>query len=164
MGKTAVRIKAQSTVANELQNKVTRQMFEGAKPTLERLAIISNRVIDELKELALHENWLPVPEPVVLQRRLCVLSDKVMSLMEEPEEEALLGKSRLDAITSLLKAIDRLKSVLVDLGDEVLVANDEIEITSAFAAIDQRIDELAEAYAKELVQSQLDAGTNRGST
>ena len=146
--------------AIELREKALRQVFEGAKPTLERLALIANRSIENLKGRAKRENWLPLQESVVLQRRLRVLSDRTLALMEEPEEDALLSKTRLDAITSLLKAIDRLKVVINDLGEEVALHDDETAMTTAFAAIDQRIDELAEAHAKKLVESQSEAGTN----
>ena len=144
----------------EHQNKAARQLYEGAKPTLERLATISNRVIDELKELAAQENWMPIQDATVMRRRLSVLSDRVLALMEEPDEDALLAKTRLDAITSLLKAIDRLKAAIADLSDEVVISHDETEITTAFAAIDQRIGELAEAYAKKLVEGQFEAGAS----
>jgi hypothetical protein len=151
---------AQNPVPNHQRNKATRQIFEGAKPTIERLAIISGHVVEELKELAARENWLPIQEATVLRRRLSALSDRVLALMEEPDEDALLSKTRLDAITSLLKAIDRLKAAIVDLSDEVMASHDETEITTAFAAIDQRIEDLAEAYAKKLVEGQLNAGPN----
>jgi hypothetical protein len=142
------------------QNKATRQLFEGAKPTLERLALISNRVVDELRELAARENWTPIQEATVMRRRLSVLSDRVLALMEEPDEDALLAKTRLDVITSLLKAIDRLKAAISDLSDEMEPAHDETKVTTAFAAIDKRIEDLAQAYAKKLVESQSDAGAN----
>jgi hypothetical protein len=148
------------THSSDQRNKATRQLYEGAKPTLERLATVSNRLIDELKDLSARENWLPVQEAIVMRRRLSVLSDRVLALMEEPDEDALLAKTRLDAITSLLKAIDRLKVVIADMSDEVAISHDETEITTAFAAIDQRIGELAEAYAKKLVEGQFEAGTN----
>jgi hypothetical protein len=151
---------AQKPVADDQRNKATRQIFEGAKPTIERLAIISGRVVEELKELAARENWLPLQEATILRRRLSALSDRVLALMEEPDDDALLSKTRLDAITSLLKAIDRLKAAIVDLNDEVMASHDETEITTAFAVIDQRIEDLAEAYAKKLVEGQLNAGPN----
>jgi hypothetical protein len=151
---------AQNPMSNDQRNKATRQIFEGAKPTIERLAIISGHVVEELKELAARENWLPIQEATVLRRRLSALSDRVLALMEEPDEDALLSKTRLDAITSLLKAIDRLKAAIVDLSDEVMASHDETEITTAFAAIDQRIEDLAESYAKKLVEGQLNAGPN----
>jgi hypothetical protein len=145
-----------------LRDKATRQLFEGAKPTLERLALISDRVFDELNGQAVRENWVPLQDAIVLRRRLSVLSDSVLALMEEPDEEALLTKTRLDAITSLLKAIDRLKAAISDLddhlGNEMELAHDEIEATTAFAAIDQRIEDLAQAYAKKLVESQSEPG------
>ncbi len=144
----------QNSTSIEFRNKITRQIFEGAKPTLERLAIISGRLIEELKDLAAQENWLPIQEGTVLRRRLSALSDRFLALMEEPDEDALLSKPRLDAITSLLKAIDRLKAAIVDLSDEVMTSHDETEITTAFAVIDQRIEDLAHAYAKKLVEGQ----------
>jgi hypothetical protein len=94
-----------------------------------------------------------------MRRRLTVLSDRVLALMEEPDDDALLAKTRLDAITSLLKAIDRLKAAILDLDDEVVLENDEAEITTAFAAIDQRIEDLAQAYAKKLVENYIAAQT-----
>jgi hypothetical protein len=142
------------------RNKITRQLFEGAKPTLEKLALISNQVVDELKELAARENWLPLQEAAVMKMRLSVLSDRVLTLMEEPDEDALLSKTRLDAITSLLKAIDRLKAAIADLSDEVLLDHDEANVTNAFAIIDQRIEDLAEAYAKKLVEGQPQTGAD----
>ena len=147
----------QTSTLVEQRNKVMRQVFEGAKPTIERLAIISGRVIDELRVLAAQENWLPIQDGAVLRRRLSALSDRALALMEEPDEDALLSKTRLDAITSLLKAIDRLKAAIVDLIDEVSVDHDEAALTKAFAIIDQRIEHLAEAHAKKLVQSQSDS-------
>ena len=144
----------------ELRNKATRQIFEGAKPTIEKLALVSNRLADELKELSALENWMPVQEAAVMKTRLAVLSDRVLALMEEPDEDALLSKTRLDAITSLLKAIDRLKAAIADLSDEVSVDHDEAVVTNAFAIIDQRIEDLAEAYAKKLVESQPSTGAN----
>ncbi len=142
------------------QNKAIRQLFEGARPTLERLALISNRLIDELKDLAAQENWIPIQEATVMRRRLSFLSDRVLALMDEPDEDALLAKTRLDGITSLLKAIDRLKAAISDLSDEMELAHDETEVTTAFAAIDQRIEDLAQAYAKKLVESQFETGAN----
>jgi hypothetical protein len=149
----------QNNDLTELQNKAARLLFEGAKPTLERLAIVSNRLIGELKELAARENWAPIQEATVMRRRLTVLSDRVLALIEEPDDDALLAKTRLDAITSLLKAIDRLKAAILDLDDEVVLENDEAEITTAFAAIDQRIEDLAQAYAKKLVENYIAAQT-----
>lgn len=160
MVKTTTVKSRQETSQTNIQNKAARQLFEGAKPTLERLAAVSNRMIDEIKELAARENWLPIQETTVMQRRLSALSDRVLALMEEPDEDALLSRTRLDAITSLLKAIDRLKAAIVDLSDEVAVAHDETEITTAFASIDQRIEELAEAYAKKLVEGQSETGAH----
>ena len=148
---------AMPPVSIEQRNKATRQIFEGAKPSLERLAVMSGRLIDELKELAARENWLPIQEGTVLRRRLSALSDRVLALMEEPDEDALLSKTRLDAITSLLKAIDRLKLAIVDMNDEVTASHDETEIITAFETIDKRIEELAHAYAKKLVQNYIAA-------
>ena len=153
---TILKTKSHTSIVEET-NKATRQLFEGAKPTLERLATASNRVIDELKELAARENWRPILAATVMQRRLSVLSDRVLALMEEPDEDALLAKTRLDAITSLLKAIDRLKIAISDLSEEVALNNDEAEITTAFAVIDKRIEDLAHAYAKKLVEGQSEA-------
>jgi hypothetical protein len=150
----------QNLFSNDQRNKATRQIFEGAKPTIERLAIISGRVVEELKELAALEKWLPIKEATVLRRRVGALSDRVLALMEEPDDDALLSKTRLDAITSLLKAIDRLKIAILDLNDEVIASHDETEITAAYAVIDRRIEDLAEAYAKKLVEGQLNAGSN----
>jgi hypothetical protein len=156
---TIIKAKSQ-TRAIAHRNKVTRQLFEGAKPTIDRIAIISDRMIDELQELAARENWRPIQEGSVLRRRLSALSDHVLSLMEEPDDDALLSKTRLDAITSLLKAIDRLKLAIADLSDEVGLAHDETEVTTAFAVIDRRIEDLALAYAKKLVEDQPEAGAN----
>ena len=160
MANTRIKNNKQETSAADIRNKATRQLYEGAKPTLERLAAVSNRVVDELKSLAARENWLPIQEATVMRRRLSVLSDRVLALMEEPDEDALLAKTRLDAITSLLKAIDRLKAAIADLSEEAGLAYDDTEVTTAFVAIDQRIVELAEAYAKKLVEGQSETGTN----
>jgi hypothetical protein len=158
---TIIKTKSQTSSVGH-RNKATRQLFEGAKPTLERLALISERTLDELQELAARENWVPLQDAIVLRRRLSVLSDRVLALMEEPDDDALLAKIRIDAITSLLKAIDRLKAAISDLddhlSDKMEPAHDETEVTTVFAAIDRRIEDLAQAYAKKLVKSQSETG------
>jgi hypothetical protein len=145
---------------NDVTNHAARQLFEGARPTLERLAAVSRQLESELRTLAQRENWRPMPEAKAIRRRIAAMTDRALALMEEADGDEVLAKTRLDAITALLKAMDKLREV-ADIADERDAAPpDERELTSAFSAIDQRIEELAHAYAEKLVEAASDARAN----
>jgi hypothetical protein len=140
--------------------EAARRLFEGARPTIERLAAVSRQVESELRQLALRDNWRPLPEGDAIRRRISAMSDKVIALIEEADGDELFAKPRLDAVTSLLKAIDRLREV-ADIADARDSAPpDEAALRETFAAIDQRIEELAHAYAKQLVEAASQGGAD----
>lgn len=136
---------------------MTRQLYEGARPTLERLATISQQVESDLRALASRENWTPLPEAAAIRRRVAAMSDRVLALMEEPDGDDLVAKGRIDAITSLLKAIDKLREIAAGLDDAVHESADDGDLSDAFTAIDRRIEELAHAYARQLGEEKPDA-------
>jgi hypothetical protein len=138
-----------------------KQLFEGGAATMPRLASASGLSVAHLERLAAREKWRPAAEGKVLKDRLASLSRRIVDLLDEPDEEVLLGKQRLDAISALLRAADRLKE-LIDAG-ETGGADAELGeglILDTFASIDKRIEQLAHAYAERLVETKPVAGTS----
>ncbi|MCU0832356.1 MAG: hypothetical protein MUC58_12755 [Rhizobiaceae bacterium] len=129
-----------------------RKLYEGARPTIERLALVSRQAEDALTALAEHEGWRPLPEADALRRRIAAMSGRVLGLIEDADGDELTAKPRIDAVTALIKAIDKLKEVADCADDRQAAPPDETELKVTFAAIDRRIEELAHAYAERLVE------------
>jgi hypothetical protein len=141
------------------RNTALRQLHEGAAPNVERLAHAAGKSALWLQRLVNREKWEGVPEPKAMARRLAVLSRRIIALLDEPDDDVLLGKSRIDAITALLRAVDRLKLILDEMEPQHVPSTpSEASIIDAFSAIDQRIEQLAHAYAERLVKEQTEAG------
>jgi hypothetical protein len=142
-----------------------RQLHEGAAATIARLAAASGLTPEHLSRLAGRNGWRPVEEGAALKARLAVLARRIVDLLDEPDEDILLSKQRLDAISALLRAVDRLKDV-IDAADPERQAgeNSEAAIRQTFASIDNRIEQLAHAYAEKLVAKQSDQGGSGGGT
>jgi hypothetical protein len=140
-----------------------RQLHEGAAPTIDRLAAAAGKSAVWLQRLADREGWQAMPEASAMQARLALMSRRIIALLDEPDDEVLLGKQRLDAISALLRAIDRLKSILDEMApQEPLGTASEASMIDAFAAIDERIEQLAHAYAKKLVEEKTETGSGNG--
>jgi hypothetical protein len=147
-----------SQTGSDAQMTAVRQVYEGARPTLARLAQISKRLESELAALARAEGWHGLPEAGALRRRAALLTSQVLALLEEGDPAELLAKGKADALANMLKSIEKLRDFAETLETSEPPAADETDVRAAFNAIDQRISELAHAYAKRLVEEQSHAG------
>ena len=140
-------------------NAMIRTIFEGGKPTLKRLAIVSSQLEEELRALADAEGWTEASPASVIRRRIHALSDKVIGLLEDGEQESLLEKSRLEGVTTILRAIEKLKDVArsAESDDDTEQTAQASDIKTAFTKIDRRIIALATSYAKKLVAEKSDS-------
>jgi hypothetical protein len=136
--------------------KLVQQIYEGARPTLDRLALLIGANAATLQKKAEAEKWRAIAEPELLARRVTVLSDRMLGLLEEPDDAELLSKGRIDQIIALMKAVEKLREIARDSTEGPDDTSAEEDVGTAFAAIDQRISELAHAHAERLVKAGAD--------
>ena len=146
-------------VENDPALGALRQLFEGARPTLARLALLSGRPEAELAALAEAGAWQPVRDGIALRRRVTAMADRLLGQMETLDEGGTVDKSRLDAVALMLKAVERLHDFAAQADAVADARKGETDVAAAFAAIDNRIAELAHAYAQTLVEGQSQRGT-----
>lgn len=139
-----------------------RQLYEGARPTAARIGMLCGLGETALAALASAEGWRPLPASRSLKRRIAAMADKALALMEQAEGDTLLEKSRLDLLSALMKAIDRLGEQVERAEEATDDGDGDALVTGAFAVIDRRIEELAHAYAERLVEAEPDGGAAPG--
>lgn len=141
-------------------NEATRELFEGAPATLERLGRATGRSTDFLARKAKREGWR-APEdsasldPEELETRLMALSDTLVGDLEAASSEGratgAYDKGKVDALSAMLRMVEKLGEMtrVPERSAEKQKRNDA-ELAAAFALIDARIVELACELAASL--------------
>lgn len=142
-----------------------RALYEGAAPQIGLLARAARRSEAGLRRLAERQGWHPAGqggEGSDLQRRLLVLSDRLVGELERASEEGArhgaYDKGRIDALSAMLRMVEKIseKARGSERAREDQTASDE-EMAAALERIDARI----RALARELAGS-LGAGGGEG--
>jgi hypothetical protein len=121
---------------------------------VQRIATLCGVPAPELVVVAESERWMPLAASDALRRRIAVMADRALAMLEQADGEALLEKSRLDLLSAMMKAIDRLSEQIERSDERRDTAAEEAVVTGTFEAIDRRIEELAHAYAERLVETE----------
>ncbi|MCR4265343.1 hypothetical protein [Nitratireductor sp. ZSWI3] len=135
-----------------------RALFEGAPATLELLAQATRRSPAALRKIAAAGAWR-APETAVsaaaMERRLLLLSDRLVGELErasaEGERTGIYDKARIDALSSMLRMIERIGETTrgPERASEEQTRSDE-EMAAALERIDTRILGLARDLARQL--------------
>lgn len=131
-------------------------------PDLVLLAAASGMGIDNLAARSGSEGWSAPSTKARLRDRLSRLTDRVITLLEQPDDATFADKERLDAATALLRAIEKLKDAVKAAeaeADPAAIA-DEALVRDAYLKIDLRITELAHALAEKLVDAKPDTAAS----
>lgn len=133
-----------------------RELFEGAPPTLPRLAAAAGRLPARLTSTAQRERWGERPAEVGAGERavrLAALGDWLISRLEwlrrrAERDGAALDRAEVEAIGALMRTVERL-AVVADGFAEAGAAQIEHDRRKAdvLARIDRRIAELAREFA-----------------
>jgi hypothetical protein len=133
-----------------------RELFEGAPPTLLRLAAAAGRLPARLTSTAQRERWGERPAELGAGERavrLAALGDWLISRLEwlrrrAERDGAALDRAEVEAIGALMRTVERL-AVVADGFAEAGAAQIEHDRRKAdvLARIDRRIAELAREFA-----------------
>lgn len=146
-----------------------RSLIEGAPADFELLGLLSGRTGSYFERVAKREGWKvreTSPESLAaLKTRLSALITGMVDEIEKLGFSALGGqydKPRLDALTALLKIVERLDGVVRGTWYSVeKEKEDDEELATALALVDARIIELACEFAATMGGEASDGGGGR---
>jgi len=141
-----------------------RALYEGAQADFGRLAQVSGKAETTIRKRADAEGWSSPTDdtgPLDHGARVAALAEKLMDEMEAIEREGHAtgyDKARIDAVTALTRALEKLGEFTQSGHNrkEAAIKNDA-ELAAILKRIDERIVELATEYARELVARSPDA-------
>lgn len=141
-----------------------RALHGGAPASLELLAEATGRSVAALSRRAQAEGWKPARRKgkggESREERIARLVDHILDVAEEAGSEDVLDKGRIDAASALMRILEKISEVTRgEGGAKENHARRDGEIADVLGRIDERIIELAEAYARRLVEQGIDAGT-----
>ena len=143
-----------------------RSLMEGAPADFELLALLSGRTVSYFERIAGREGWkireTSQESLVAFKTRLSVLITGMVDEIEKLGFSALGGqydKPRLEALTALLKIVERLDGVVRGTWYSVeKEKKDDEELATALALVDARIVELACELAASMGGEASDGG------
>lgn len=146
----------------ERRRDAMRELTGGAPATPERLAAVSGLTPMAIRRFARLEGWTNGRRQRLA--RMAALSDRLLARLEALEAEiddpaGPAGKALYDAITAVCRMQDRVQDAIraEDAAQANQTRQDE-DVAGILSQIDDRIVELAEAYARELAMARPDAG------
>lgn len=147
-----------------------RALREGATPTFPRLAAAADLNPATIRERALRDNWpkrrskaaqaaalageaLPdLPEGMSLEdvrKRLAEVLPRLLARIVDLAERGVLDKARIDALLATGRILEQLDAAAQVSASEQQKRSDD-ELAAMLERIDERIIELAQAYAERL--------------
>lgn len=143
-----------------------RSLMEGAPADFELLALMTGRTAGYFERIAKRDGWRiresSLESQASLQRRLAALITSMVEEIERLGFSALGGqydKPRLDALTALLKIVERLDGAVRGPWYSVEKEQEDNEaLATALALVDARIVELARELAATMGGETHDAG------
>lgn len=140
-----------------------RALYEGAPITFEILGGASKRSPNGIKAQAAREGWqahADGSDPEELERRLAVLSHRLVSELEEISAEGSgadgrYDKARIDALSAMLRMVEKIGETtrVFERAKDNQNRTDE-EMAAALRRINDRILELARELAAQMVQGE----------
>lgn len=137
----------------------TRALYEGATPSFEQLAAVTGWLQATIATRAAREGWRDgsLTDRATQNGRLAQLVDGLIHEIEElgigkGQGAAGLDKARIDAISTLTRTLEKIWEIVRS--DEGAKENDvkrDADMAGLLKRIDERIIELAEGYARQLV-------------
>lgn len=144
-------------------NNALRALFEGAPVNFDLLARASGRSIRGVRAQAKREGWDATAaggDPEVLERRLAVLSNRLVGELEEISAEGSRAdgrydKARIDALSAMLRMVEKIGETarVSERAAEKQNRTDE-EMAAALRHINDRIIELARELAAQMVRAE----------
>jgi hypothetical protein len=133
-----------------------RTAFEGARITPILLAAISGRTPATVERRAAREGWIAPPKAGTLEQRqhkIALMLDEMVADVEALKKDRRTGrhdKTRIDALSAKMRMLEKLSEI-----NESRQARQEeeektdAEIAAILGRVDERIVELARAFARE---------------
>jgi len=148
-----------------------RALYEGAPVTFDMLARVSGRTVRGIAAQAKREGWganAASESPEMLERRLAVLSNRLVSELEAISAEGSRAggqydKARIDAVSAMLRMVEKIGEAahLFKRAEEKQNRTDE-EMAAALQRINDRIVELARELADQMVRGKHQEGAGAG--
>jgi hypothetical protein len=141
-----------------------RALHGGAPAGIELLAEATGRSAAALQKRADAEGWTAARRGgwagETREERIARLMDHILDLMEEVASQEVLDKGRIESVSALVRILEKLSEVTrSESGAKENHARRDGEIADVLGRIDERIIELAEAYARRLVEEGNHGGT-----
>jgi hypothetical protein len=146
-----------------------RAIFESTRATVAQLATLGKWKITSVNARARKEGWVRLSDPDrprTQNERLAKMVDRLIGEVEALGLEGgdggtMLDKARIDAISALTRTLEKIGEITR--GGESAKENQikrDADMAGILRRIDERIIELAEGYAKQLVRekSEREAG------
>lgn len=137
----------------------TRALYEGAAPSFEQLAAATGWLPATIATRAAGEGWRDgrLTDRATQNARLAKLVDGLIGEIEalgigNGEGAVSLDKARIEAISTLMRTLEKIWEIVRS--DEGTKENDtkrDADMAGLLKRIDERIIELAEGYARQLV-------------
>lgn len=137
----------------------TRALYEGAAPSSEQLAVATGWLPVTIAARAAREGWRDgsLTDRATQNARLAKLVDGLIHEIEalgigSGEGVAGLDKARIEAVSTLTRTLEKIWEIIRS--DEGAKENDikrDADMAGLLKRIDDRIIELAEGYARQLV-------------
>lgn len=137
----------------------TRALYEGAAPSFEQLAVATGWLPATIAARAGREGWRDgsLTDRATQNARLAKLVDGLIHEIEalgigNGEGVADLDKARIEAVSTLTRTLEKIWEIIRS--DEGAKENDikrDADMAGLLKRIDDRIIELAEGYARQLV-------------
>jgi hypothetical protein len=138
-----------------------RAIYEETRATVEQLAATTGCKAATIEARAVREKWVRSTEstrPASQNERLAKVVDRLIGEVEaigmgNGEGGTLLDKARIDAISALTRTLEKIGEITrgSDSAKENQIKRDA-DMAGILRRIDQRIVELAEGYARQLVR------------
>ncbi len=151
------------------KRRALRALAEGARPSMALLADASGRSLAMLRREAERDGWrLDRPHMGDVLERIRVLCTMLLERLEEVARAALEGggridKAEIDAIVSLTRSLEKIVEITrpEEAVRENQIAQDE-ELADILQAINDKIIELAHAFAQEILEENGGGGARAG--
>lgn len=134
-----------------------RALHGGAPASLELLAEATGRSVAALAKRAEAEDWRPARKRGQAgesqEERIARLIGHILDVVEDAASQEVLDKGRIEAASALMRILEKISEVTrSESGAKENEIKRDGEIADVLRRIDERIIELAEGYARRLVE------------
>ena len=133
-----------------------RALYEGAPATAQALADLSGRQVETVEAVAAKEQWRKGADtPTRRNARIAVLMDQMVGELEGIRQDRKTGrfdKARIETLAAMMRMLERVSEINESRqARQEEVRKSDAETAGVLRRIDERIVELARAFAREII-------------